>query len=86
LAVNEVCVVRTHDRYVVTTDTVHTIDPLGTSLVSTLVVQGAPRLVSAPVYCVPGAQADQTGLPIFPGEVRELVGALLAAPDGPWGW
>jgi hypothetical protein len=86
LAVRDCTDVGTHDRYVVTTETVHTIDPLGTSIVATLVVQGPPLLTSTPVYCAPGTEADQPGRSILAAEVRELTGALLAAPDGPWDW
>lgn len=78
-------IVRTHERYSVTTSVMHTVEPLGTSLVATLVVQGAPRVGSATVYCVPGLQADQPGRGIAPGEVRDLVHGVLAAPDGPAG-
>lgn len=86
LAIRDATDVGTHDRYVVTTETVHTIGLLGTSLVATLVVQGRPRLISTPVYCAPGSQVDQPGIPILPEEIRELTLALLAAPDGPWDW
>ncbi len=80
------CPVPTHARYAITTETVHTIDPLGTDLVATLVVQGRPWKAFAPVYCLPGADVDQPGLPILPTEVRDLVDAVLAAPDGLWEW
>lgn len=79
LVTTDVADVRAHDRYAVTTDTVHTVDPLGTSLVATLVVQGAPRVESTVVYCAPGQDADQPGRPIRPEDVRQLLRAVVVA-------
>lgn len=75
--------IATHESYDVTTDVVHTIEPLGTSLVATLLVQGPPKLDSTLVYCAPGQQADQPGIPISADDFRKLVRDMLNAPDGP---
>ncbi|MGD9956471.1 MAG: hypothetical protein AB7V23_10420 [Candidatus Nanopelagicales bacterium] len=74
--------IRTHDRYAVTTETVHTIDPLGTALVATLVVQGPPRVTTTDVYCAPGARVDAVGSSISPGDADHLVRAVLTALHG----
>jgi hypothetical protein len=83
LVVRDRRVIRTCDRYAVSTETVHTVDPMGTSVVATLVVQGPPRLESTVVYCVPGEDNEQPGWPIRPREVRQLVHAVLGALDEP---
>jgi len=75
--------VRTHDRYTVTTEKIHTIDPLGTALVATLVVQGPARVAAADVYCAPGSQVDAVGRSISPGDADTLLCSVLAALDGP---
>ncbi|WP_433290771.1 hypothetical protein ACQPZQ_00255 [Pseudonocardia sp. CA-142604] len=77
--------ISTHEIYDVTTDVIHTIEPLGTSLVATLLVQGPPKMESTLVYCAPGQQADQPGIPISADDVRKLVRDMLNAPDGPGG-
>lgn len=73
--------IRNGDRYTVSTETVHTVDPIGASVVATLVLQGPPRLGSTAVYCPPGDDGEQPGRPIHPGEVRQLVGAVVGALD-----
>lgn len=82
LRVCDTHVVRAQDRYAVTTGTIHTIDPLGTDLVATLVVQGPPRMAAADVYCAADMQADAAGRSISPGDVDDLLRAVLAALDG----
>ena len=76
--------VRTHDRYIVTTEAIHTIAPLGRSLVATLVVQGPAQDRSTSVFCPSGSSADQPGLSIVASDTRDLVDQVLAAPDAPW--
>jgi len=75
--------IATHESYDVTTHVVHTIKPRGTSLIATLLVQGPPKLDSTLVYCAPGQQADQPGVPISADDVRKLMRDMLNAPDGP---
>lgn len=72
-------VIPTGGRYVVGLSDVHTIHPLGTALVATLVVQGPPRVDGAVVYCAPGQEADQPGLPLATTDVQDLLGSVLAA-------
>ena len=73
--------VHTRDIYTIDTKIVHTVRPLGTALVATLVVQGKPRLESAPVYCLPGTPVDEPVKPISADEVRDLVHQVLNASD-----
>jgi hypothetical protein len=87
LAVHDRRVIRTGERYTISTETVHTVDPIGMSVVATLLVQGPPRLESTAVYCAPGEDGEQPGRPIHPGEVRQLVRAVVGALDEPGaGW
>ncbi|MCH6170767.1 hypothetical protein [Pseudonocardia alaniniphila] len=83
LTVTDERTIARHESYNVTTDVIHTIEPLGTSLVATLLVQGPPKLDSTLVYCAPGQQADQQGIPISSDDVRKLVRDILNTPDGP---
>jgi hypothetical protein len=69
------------DRYVLDTSVVHTVQPLGTSLIATLVVQGASLLGSTPVYGIPGVAVDEPGRSISADEVRELISGVVAASD-----
>jgi hypothetical protein len=69
------------DPYVTPSTAVHTVDPLGTSLVATLVVQGASRALTTPVYRVPGAGPAVADRPIAVDDVRTLVGTVLAELD-----
>jgi hypothetical protein len=71
------------DRYALDTSVVHTVQPLGTALIATLVVQGAALLDSTPVYGIPGVDVDEPGREISADEVRELIRGVLEAPDGP---
>lgn len=73
--------VRTSDNYTTETSAVHTVDPLGCSLVATLVVQGPHCTDSTIVYCIPGSPADQQERVLVACEVRLLVGEMLAAVD-----
>jgi hypothetical protein len=77
LAERDIRVVRRGERYVLDTSAVHTVVPLGDSLVATLVVQGLARLDQAPVYCAPGLPVDGPVRAITPAEVRELVRGVL---------
>lgn len=67
------------ERYTVDTSVVHTVAPLGSSLIATLVVQGPPRQATAVVYGVPGVDVDEPGRPISADEVLELIRAVLGA-------
>jgi len=69
---------RAGDRYALDTSVVHTVRPLGTALIATLVVQGAPILKNAPVYGIPGVNVDDPGRAITADEVRELVQGVLS--------
>lgn len=66
-------VVRTVD-----TSIVHTVQPLGTSLVATLVVQGNPSQPTTPVYCTPDIRVDDPVEPISGPDVRHLIRDVLA--------
>jgi hypothetical protein len=74
-------VTRTHERYMLDTSIVHTVRPLGTSLVATLVVHGPARRESAVVYCAPGVPADESVTVVSVEEVRDLIRGVLAALD-----
>jgi hypothetical protein len=65
------------DRYELDTSVVHTVQPLGTALLATLVVQGAACVESTPVYGIPGVDVDEPGRAISADEVRELIGGVL---------
>jgi hypothetical protein len=71
-----------HERYAVDTSVVHTVQPLGESLLATLVVQSPPRLASAVVYGKPGVDVDEPGRAISADEVRDLIRGVLDALDG----
>jgi hypothetical protein len=71
-----------HERYAVDTSVVHTVQPLGESLLATLVVQSPPRLASAVVYGKPGVDVDEPGRAISADEVRDLIRRVLDALDG----
>jgi hypothetical protein len=79
LAEHDTRIVRNGERYVLDTSVVHTVVPLGNSLVATLVVQGPARLDHAPVYCPPGIPVDGPIRDLGPAEVRDLVRDVLAA-------
>jgi hypothetical protein len=85
LAESNVRVLRAGDRYTLDTSVVHTVRPLGTALVATLVVQGVACLDSAPVYGRPGVDVDEPGRAISADEVRGLIREVLAAVDAPLG-
>jgi hypothetical protein len=65
------------DRCMLDTSVVHTVQPLGAALIATLVIQGASRVESTPVYGIPGVNIDEPGRPISAGEVRQLIGDVL---------
>lgn len=67
------------DRYELDTRVVHTVHPLGNTLVATLVVQSAPLHASARVYGIPGVNVDEPGQAISVEEVRELITDVLDA-------
>jgi hypothetical protein len=71
--------IRAGDRYEMDTSVVHTVRPLGKSLVATLVVQSAALQASALVYGIPGVDVDQPGQPISVDEVRGLISDVLTA-------
>jgi hypothetical protein len=71
--------VRTRERYVVDTSEVHTVAPLGTSLVATLLTQGRATVEAAPVYCAPGVPVDGPVREIAPEQVRGLIRDVRAA-------
>jgi hypothetical protein len=73
------CEIGTSERYMVDTSVVHTVRPLGTSLVATFVVQGEARLGSAPVYCKPWVAVDEPTRSISAPDVRALIREVLAA-------
>ncbi|MBA2696048.1 MAG: hypothetical protein H0U62_09490 [Actinobacteria bacterium] len=73
--------VPTLGRYATEISTVHTVDPLGSSLVATLVVQGPLRADSTVVYCAPATEAEQVEHILEAFDVRLLVGELLAVID-----
>jgi hypothetical protein len=75
--------VRTRETYEIDTSVIHTVRPLGTALVATLVAQGAAKLATAPVYCTPAVDVDEPVASIHAAEVRDLVRGVLATPDGP---
>jgi hypothetical protein len=62
-----------HGRYVTEVGTLHTVSPVGSSLVATLVVQGPHRADSTVVYCSPEKFANEQGSPLRTFEVRHLV-------------
>jgi hypothetical protein len=66
-------------RYALDTSVVHTVHPLGTALIATLVLQGAPRLDYAPVYGLIGDDVDEPGRAITADEVRGLIRDVLDA-------
>lgn len=76
--------IQPHGRYTTDTQAVHTVDPLGASLVATLVVQGPRRVGRTIVYRTPGAGAEQRNGILDELDVRLLVEDVLAAiePQG----
>jgi hypothetical protein len=70
--------VNRHERYTTGTEIIHTVDPRGTSLVATLLVQGPRRHATTPVYRLPGDPPDSPKRPIDAHEVRNLVDEVLA--------
>lgn len=71
-------------RYTTDIQAVHTVDPLGASLVATLVVQGPRRVGRTIVYRAPGAGTEQRNGILDDLDVRLLVDDVLAAiePQG----
>lgn len=67
------------DRYMLDTSVVHTVQPLGTALIATLVIQGAALHDATPVYGAPGVDVDEPGRAISGPEVHELICDVLAA-------
>jgi hypothetical protein len=72
-------VVRTHQRHSVDTTITHTVHPLGTNLVATIVVQGAPCVDFTAVYCAPDKPVDEPIMAITPNEVQGLIHDVLVA-------
>jgi hypothetical protein len=81
LATSGVRTIRAGDRYDLDTSVIHTVRPLGTALVATLVCQGAACVASTPVYGIPGVDVDEPGRAISADEVRGLICDVLAALD-----
>ena len=69
--------IRAGERYDLDTTVVHTVRPLGSALIATFVVQGAPLHASAAVYGIPGVNVDEPGLAISADEVRSLISQVL---------
>lgn len=70
--------IRPHQVRTVDTSIVHTVQPLGRSLVATLVVQGIPRWSTTPVYCPPDIRVDEPVEPISGSDVLQLIRDVLA--------
>lgn len=60
-------------RYELSTDVVHTVRPLGSTLVASRVTQGPPELVTARVYGLPGVDVAAPGRALAIDEARELL-------------
>ena len=60
------------------TSVVHTVRPIGSTLVATVVVQGRRKTDSTVVYCEPGTDADQPNVPLSETDFLEITGAVLA--------
>lgn len=67
------------DRYDLDRTVVHTVRPLGSALIATLVVQGAPLHASALVYGSPGVDVYEPGEAISTDEVHGLISDVLTA-------
>lgn len=72
-------VVRANQRHTVDTSVIHTVHPVGTAVVATLVVQSRALRENTAVYCVPGKPVDEPIRTITPDEVTTLIGDVLAA-------
>jgi hypothetical protein len=72
-------VLRANQRHTVDTEVTHTVHPLGTGLVATLVVQSHALTEKTDVYCVPGKAVDEPIRAITPAEVTGLVRSVLDA-------
>lgn len=70
------------DRYMLDTSVVHTVQPLGTALIATLVIQGAALHDATPVYGAPGVNVEEPGRAISSDEVRKLISGVLEARSG----
>jgi hypothetical protein len=65
--------------YTLDTSVVHTVRPLGSALIATLVIQGPALHDDTPVYGAPGVNVDEPGHAISGAEVHELIRDVLAA-------
>lgn len=68
-------------RYATEISKVHTVEPIGSCMVATLVVQGPHRADSTVVYCAPGAKGEQQEMALDTLEIRLLVDGVLADLD-----
>lgn len=64
--------------YTCDTSVIHTVMPLGTALVATLLVQGPDTSPSTVVYSRPGDDLDQPGTPLSRAELVGLLGEVRA--------
>jgi len=63
------------------TTVVHTVEPIGSGLTATLVVQGPHRSSSTVVYCIPGRSADQPNGELTESDFTWLVKSVAATID-----
>ncbi|TDP98174.1 hypothetical protein [Labedaea rhizosphaerae] len=71
--------VRANEQHTVNTSVIHTVHPLGTDVVATLVVQSHALTEKTDVFCVPGKAVDEPIKAITPGEVAALVRSVVEA-------
>jgi hypothetical protein len=72
-------VIGANQRHTVDTDVIHTVHPLGSDVVATLVVQSRALTEETSVYCVPGKAVDEPIKAITPAEVANLMRSVLDA-------
>lgn len=71
--------IRANEQHTVDTSVIHTVHPLGTDVVATLVVQSHALTENTDVFCVPGKAVDEPIKAITPGQVADLVRSVLEA-------
>jgi hypothetical protein len=68
--------------YACDTDVVHTVEPIGSGLTATVVVQGPRRTPTTVVYCGPGESDDQPNHPMSESDFQLLVKAVVTEFSG----
>lgn len=81
LRLHEPRIVSFSHRYATDISVIHTVEPLGTDLVATLLLQGPYRSASTFVYTAPGGRVRRSERAIEPRDVKRLLAEVLAGVD-----